>query len=168
MTRAIRLHLIRHGVAEELGEAWPIDAARPLSAAGARRFRRGARGLAGAGVHFDVVLTSPLLRATQTAEILADASTPRPAVVVVDSLAPGASPQALFGELAKHVKRKSLALVGHEPGMGELAARLIGLRQALPFKKGGVCRIDLDALPPSGPGVLRWLLPPALSRRLRK
>jgi phosphohistidine phosphatase len=123
--------------------------------------------LTAAGVRFEVVLTSPLLRARQSAEIVAAGCDPKPAIIVIDSLAPGAAHQALQSDLAKHTKRKSLALVGHEPGLGELAARLIGLRQSLPFKKGGICRIDVDDLPPTGLGVLRWLATPKLLRRLR-
>jgi phosphohistidine phosphatase SixA len=57
--------------------------------------------------------------------------------------------------------------VGHEPGVGELAARLVGSRHPIEFKKGAVCRIDLDELPPNGPGDLRWLLPPKILRALR-
>ena len=61
-------------------------------------------------------------------------------------------------------KKPRIALVGHEPGIGELAARLIGLRHPIEFKKGAVCRIDVDALPPTAPGALRWLLPPKVLR----
>lgn len=163
-----QLYVIRHGVAEELGDLWPDDAKRPLSEAGMTSLRRAARGMVAAGVRFDVVLTSPLLRARQSAEILAAACDPKPSVVVIESLAPGAAHQALMADLARHAKRRRLALVGHEPGLGELASRLIGLRHALPFKKGGVCRIDVDDLPPTGIGVLRWLLTPKFMRRLKK
>lgn len=168
MAHGHQIHLIRHGIAEEAGQAWPDDTKRPLTEAGARRLRRGLRGLAGAGVRFDLVLTSPLVRARQSADIVAAVTDPRPPVVVIDSLAPGASHQTLLADLAKHGKRPRLALVGHEPGLGELAARLMGLRQPLPFKKGGICRIDVDDLPPTGVGVLRWFMTPKLLRQLKK
>jgi phosphohistidine phosphatase len=131
------------------------------------RMRKATRGLAELGVSIDLVLTSPLLRARQTAEILAAGLDPSPEVVTTDALAPGAPYAALVTELGKHARRTRLALVGHEPGIGELAARLIGSRHAIEFKKGAVCRIDLDELPPSGPGDLRWLLPPKTLRALR-
>ena len=65
-------------------------------------------------------------------------------------------------------RRKRIALVGHEPGVGELAARLLGMRHAMEFKKGAVCRIDVEALPPKGPGALRWFLTPKLLKQFKK
>src|SRR5262244_1088175 len=85
------LYLVRHGVAEARGEAWPDDTKRPLTEQGVSRFRKSARALSRLGVSIDVVLTSPLIRTRQTAEILAAAFNPRPAVVNVDALAPGGS-----------------------------------------------------------------------------
>lgn len=167
MAHAHELYLIRHGVAEDRGEAWPDDAKRPLTDRGIARLRKAARGLAAIGVDFDVILTSPLVRARQTADVIAAGLEPRPAIVAVDALAPGAGWPALAAELARHARRPRIALVGHEPGMGELAARLIGTRHALEFKKGAMARIDVSAVPPVGPGTLRWLLPPGVLRRLR-
>jgi phosphohistidine phosphatase len=69
-------------------------------------------------------------------------------------------------DLAKHAKKGSVALVGHEPNLGELAARLIGARVALEFKKGGICRIDFETLPPKANGRLRWFVTPRMLRRL--
>ena len=69
-------------------------------------------------------------------------------------------------ELAKYSKKGNVALVGHEPNLGELAARLIGARAALEFKKGAICRIDYDTIPPKGTGQLRWFLTPRILRRL--
>ena len=120
------------------------------------------------GVAIDVVLTSPLVRARQTADILAGGLDPRPSIVNVDSLAPAGSYAAVLADLEKHSRKCRLALVGHEPMLGELAARLIGSRRPVPFKKGTVCRIDVESLPPNGPGELKWLLPPRLLRRLGK
>ena len=162
------LYLIRHGIAEARGEAWPDDAKRPLTERGATRLRKAARALARRGVAIDVVLTSPLTRTRQTAEIVAAAFDPRPAVVNVEALAPGGSHTTVFTELEKHIRRGHIAIVGHEPGIGELAGRLAGMRHALEFKKGAVCRIDVDALPPKGAGNLRWFLTPKLLRGLRR
>jgi phosphohistidine phosphatase len=162
------LYLIRHAVAEERGEAWPDDTKRPLSDDGAERMRKAARGLARLGVAFDVILTSPLVRTRQTAEIVAAAFDIRPPIVAVESLAPEGSPPALFGDLEKQTRRRHIALVGHEPGIGELAARLAGSRHPIPFKKGAVCRVDVDALPPSSPGALRWFLTTRILRAVRR
>ena len=162
------LYVIRHGLAEERGDQWPDDEKRPLSDEGVSRMRKAARGLARLGITFDVVLTSPLVRARQTAEIVAGGLAPRPALVNIESLSPGASYAALVADLEKHARKPRIALVGHEPGVGELAARLIGSRHPIEFKKGAICRIDVEDVPPSGPGDLRWLLTPKILRSLRK
>jgi phosphohistidine phosphatase len=162
------LYLIRHGVAEERGDAWPDDSKRPLTEEGMDRLRKEARGLARLGVTIDVMLTSPLVRTRQTAEIVAAALDPRPNIVSAESLAPGGTFQSVVADLEKHAKKARIALVGHEPSIGELAARLIGSRHPIEFKKGAVCRIDVDALPPGGPGALRFLLTPKVLRGIKK
>jgi phosphohistidine phosphatase len=159
------LYLIRHGIAEERGPEWPDDAKRPLTEKGLSRLKKGARGLRALGVVFDVMLTSPLVRTRQTADTIAAAfDDPRPVIVSVDSLAPGGSYQDLLDDLAKHGRRSSIALVGHD--LGEFAARLAGSRHALEFKKGAVCRIDVQALPPAGSGTLKWFMTPKMLRNL--
>jgi phosphohistidine phosphatase len=120
------------------------------------------------GVTFDVVLTSPLVRTRQTAEGIADAFHPRPTIVAVEALAPQGGVHAAIADLDKQTRRSSIVLVGHDPGIGELAARLAGLRQPLEFKKGAICRIDVEAIPIDGPGKLRWLLTPRVLRLLRR
>jgi phosphohistidine phosphatase len=162
------LYLIRHAVAEERGDAWPDDAKRPLSDDGKSAMRKAARGLVRLDVGFDVVLTSPFVRARQTAEIVANEYDDRPPVVSVDSLTPGGSFQAVLNDLEKHAKKSRIALVGHEPSIGELAARLAGLRRPLEFKKGAVCRIDVKTIPPAGPGALRWFITQKILRAVRK
>jgi len=161
------LYLVRHGLAEERGDAWPDDTKRPLTDEGISRMRKAARGLARLGVSVEVVLTSPLVRARQTAEILAGALDPRPSLVNVDSLAPDGAYAAVVADLEKHARKTRLALVGHEPMIGEFAARILGSRHPIEFKKGAVCRIDIDDLPPAGPGDLRWMLTPKILRALK-
>jgi phosphohistidine phosphatase len=119
-------------------------------------------------VTFDVILTSPLVRTRQTAETLAAAFRSPPPIVHAPSLAPGGTHNAIIDELSKQHRRHRIALVGHEPGIGELAARLIGLRRPIQFKKGAICRIDVAALPPAGPGELRWFVPPRILRKMGK
>jgi phosphohistidine phosphatase len=168
MNVAAELYLIRHGIAAERGEAWPDDTTRPLTDAGVRRLRKIAAGLAEVGVTFDIVLSSPLVRAKQTAEVVAAGLDPHPPVVVTEALSPGGAYSGVLDELAQHARRRRIALVGHEPGIGALAARLIGSRHSLEFRKGAVARIDVAALPPTGAGSLRWFLTPRLLRRLGK
>jgi len=168
MAAAYELYLIRHGVAEARGDAWPDDAKRPLTERGVSRLRKAARALSRLGVSLDVVLTSPLTRTRQTAEVVASAFDPKPPIVSVEALAPGGAQAAVLSELEKHLRRGHIAIVGHEPGIGELAARLTGMRHALEFKKGAICRIDVETLPPRGAGNLRWFLTPKLLRSLRR
>ena len=108
------------------------------------------------------------MRARQTADIVAAGVSPHPPIVSVDSLTPGGAFAAIVADLEKHARKTSVALVGHEPGLGELAARLIGSRHPIEFKKGAICRIDLDDVPPAGPGHLRWMLTPKILRQLKK
>ncbi len=168
MAGPYELYLIRHAVAEERSDAWPDDAKRPLTPDGMSRMRKTVRGLSRLGVAIDVVLTSPLVRARQTADIVAGGLEPKPTLVTIESLAPGGTFAALVADLEKHARKSRIALVGHEPGIGEIAARLIGSRHAFEFKKGAVCRIDLDVLPPAGPGDLRWFMPPRVLRAIKK
>jgi len=168
MAGPYELYLIRHAVAEERGETWPDDAKRPLTADGMSRMRKTVRGLSRLGVTIDLILTSPLVRTRQTAEIVAAGLDPKPALVNVESLAPGGTFAALVADLEKHARKSRIALVGHEPAIGEIAARLIGSRHPFEFKKGAVCRIDIDVVPPAGPGDLRWFMPPRVLRAIKK
>ena len=161
------LYLIRHGVAAERGETYPDDTKRPLTSRGIQKLKREAKALNALDVSFDVILTSPLVRARQTAEALASGLRVPPPVINAPSLAPGGTHNAIVDELAKQShRRKRMAVVGHEPGIGELAARLLGLRKPVEFEKGAICRIDVTALPPTGPGQLRWLLTPRMLRKI--
>jgi phosphohistidine phosphatase len=162
----LELFLIRHGVAEERGEEWPDDSRRPLTPDGIARLRKAARGLNAIGVGFDQIVTSPLVRTRQTADVFSEELKSKPPVATSDALAPAGAPPAVIQEITKHVRKARVALVGHEPNLGELAALLIGARTPLAFKKGGICRIDFDMLPPKGGGMLRWFLTPKMLRAL--
>ena len=166
--RGVTLYLVRHAIAEPRGSAWPDDTKRPLTPRGMARMREAVTGLDAMGVEIDLVLTSPLVRAHQTAEILARGLTSVPTVEVTNALIPGQPPARMLEALSGHSRKRSVALVGHEPGLGELAAWLVGAREPLPFKKGGVCRIDLPSLPPVPPGQLVWLALPKMLRAVGK
>ena len=164
--RDLELYLVRHAVAAERGPEWPDDSVRPVTPAGASRFRKGVEGLAAFGVEIDIVFTSPFVRCRQTADLLAAGMPGKPRVQAIDALAPGGGHQAVIAEVTRLARRPRIALVGHEPDIGHLASRLIGLKRPLEFRKGAVCRIDVDGLPPGGPGQLRWFAPPRMLRRL--
>lgn len=160
------LYLVRHAIAAERSEEWPDDGNRPLTARGVARFRQSVAGFASMHVALDEIFTSPLVRARQTAELLAEGLPGKPAVKVLAALAPAHTPVTVLRELAQAARGQRLALVGHEPGLGELAARLTGSSRSIPFKKGGICRIDLPGLGSRRPGELQWLLTPRMLRAL--
>jgi len=167
---SLELYLIRHAVAALRGPDYPDDAERPLTPEGVARWRRSAAGLREMGVAVDVVLSSPLVRARETAEILAATLKPKPRLTVAEALAPGRKPAEALALIARYAAAprgaSRLALVGHEPDLGELAARLLGARGQIEFKKGAVCRLDVDRAMPAGPATLRWFLPPRVLRGL--
>src|SRR3954468_18121713 len=119
----LELYLVRHGVAAERGKDWPDDSKRPLTPEGISRLRKSARGLAAIGVSFDQIVTSPLVRTRQTADVFAEELKPKPPIVTADALAPAGTPAAVIQEITKHVRKARVALVGHEPNLGELAAQ---------------------------------------------
>jgi phosphohistidine phosphatase len=162
----LELYLIRHGVAAERGEEYPDDSKRPLTSEGIARLKKEAKALDALDVEFDQILSSPLVRARQTADVFAETMKGKPAVATIDSLTPTGSPAAVIQDLSKHMRKARIALVGHEPNMGELAAYLIGAKVPLPFKKGAICRIDFAVFPPKGKGELCWFVPPRMLRKL--
>ena len=162
------LYLVRHAIAAERGEDWPDDDKRPLTARGVARFKEAAAGLSRLDVAVDEIFTSPLVRAKQTAEILAGGLPGKPSVKVLDALSPGHVPASVLAQLARIARRRRIALVGHEPSLGELAAHLIGAGRALEFKKGGVCRIDVESLSSRRAGALNWFVTPKVLRGLAK
>lgn len=162
----LELYLIRHGLAAERGDTYPDDSKRPLTSQGIAALRKEAKALAHLGVTFEQIISSPLVRTKQTAEVFSQVLPGNPPIALADALAPAGAPAAVFQELAKHMRKGSIALVGHEPNIGELAARLIGARTPIEFKKGAICRIDFEIFPPKGPGLLRWFITPRMLRKL--
>lgn len=167
MAALLEIYLVRHAVAAERGPKYPDDRLRPLTPEGVRRFRESVKGLDKFGVELDIVLTSPLLRARDTATLLASALKPKPSIEQIEALAPGGRHAAVIEAIKTNAKRRRrIALVGHEPDLGEFAARLLGARGGVEFKKGAICLIDVDSATPGGPGTLRWFLPPRALRAL--
>jgi len=166
MATPSELYLVRHAIAAERGEDWPDDDKRPLTARGVARFKESVSGLSRLDVAVDEIFSSPLVRAMQTAELLAAGLPGKPSIKVLDALSPGHAPGSVLAQLAKMARRRRIALVGHEPGLGELAAHLIGAGRALLFKKGGVCRIDVESLTSRRTGALSWFVTPKVLRGL--
>jgi phosphohistidine phosphatase len=161
----MEIYLIRHAIAQQRGEEWPDDDLRPLTTEGMRRFEEAAKGL----LEFDAppaqIFTSPLVRARQTAQLLASRMHRPPPLNVMEELSPGYPPSSVLTKVRKLGDRGPLALVGHEPDLGHLAAHLLGASRPLPFKKGGMCRIDVVWGRPHR-GALVWFFPPKALRKL--
>ena len=162
------LVIVRHAIAFDRDpDAWPDDGERPLTRRGRRRFRRAARGLEAAVPRPAVLLSSPWLRARQTAEILVEeAGWPTP--VICDALA-GGKPEEVLECLKEHAAGP-IALAGHEPYLGQLVSYLLtgdAARLQVELKKGGAARLTFpDALVP-GSAALLWVLPARALRALR-
>jgi phosphohistidine phosphatase len=168
-TTGYEFFIMRHGIAVDRGSAgFSDDSKRPLTPEGKKKMKEITAGLVGLGFDVDWIVTSPLVRARETAEIVADELGSRVPLDLCDELSPGGSPEALITYLARQPKRKRVLVVGHEPDLSELAARLIGAgRHAnLAFRKGGCCLITFDEFPPKSPGQLVWWLAPKLLRRM--
>jgi len=163
----ITLLLIRHGIAEPRSAGTP-DAERRLTREGKAKTQRAMRGLASICPELDAILTSPLPRALETAEILAE-EIGSLSVETFPPLAAGEVSRSLRSSLAERDYRRGVALVGHEPDLGELASYMLtGDETAAPlrFRKAGVATFEVASLDELRPALLRWFLPPSLLRRL--
>jgi len=163
----VDLYIVRHAAAYGRDpDRWPDDSRRPLTPEGEEEFRLAARGLVRIAPRADAVLSSPYQRAWQTAQILSELDSwpaPEPSPVLEPTLPPHKAALAL-GDCAGTV-----AVVGHRPGLHELAAYLLtgeadGVEVTI--KKGGVACIRFDGAVEPGAGELRWLLTPEVLRSL--
>jgi phosphohistidine phosphatase len=162
------LILIRHAEAGERDpNSWPDDDLRPVSADGQRKQIAAAEGMLRLGIEFDFLVTSPLLRARQTAEILAQAYAWKEPPLADDILGHGCTTAAVVKLLAKFPPTASVALVGHEPAFSKVAAALVGRSAdaALRLRKSGIIGIRFDGPAVAGQGMLEYLLKPGQLRK---
>ena len=160
MTRV--MYLVRHGIAGPAPSGMS-DNDRALTPDGKRKMRRIAVGLRRLGVAPDVVLSSPLRRAEETAVILINTLARQRRVEIYPPLAPGHDPAELLKGLRPHRAARELVLVGHQPDLGQLASHLLTRSSRLaplPFRKGAVAAIHVETIPPRAPGVLLWFMTP--------
>jgi phosphohistidine phosphatase len=162
--------LFRHGIAAERDEWEGPDEARPLTERGAKRVAQAAAGLSRLDVQPTHILSSPLVRAIDTAKIAHRSLRIRTTVRIVDELLPDASPNRLLSILHDLPPESCVLCVGHEPHLGMVASVLLSGRAStsFPLKKAGACLIELSAPAKSGQGILRWWLTPSQLRALGK
>ena len=166
----MQLLVIRHGIAEDkdtFARSGKDDSQRPLTAEGEREMALVAKGLKATAREIDVLASSPLVRARQTAAIVAGAYRIQ-RIEEIDALAPDAEPDALLPWLRGRGDREVVAVVGHEPHLGRLVAWLLTgqTEMSVVLKKGGACRVDFASRPACGEGELRWLMTSAQLQRI--
>ncbi len=158
------IFLLRHGIAHALGEdGSKTDAERTLTDEGRSKVRAVARAMRGMDLKFDAIASSPLPRAAETAEIIAESLKMRHLLSLDGALAIGASPEDYCRLLAKRACHDSILLVGHEPDLSRAVGYLLwgspdGWKVA--FKKGALCHIENDCTGWRGNGILRSFLTP--------
>ena len=159
----MRVLVIRHAQAVPQGTRDLRDADRPLTADGERRFRATALALARVVPNPEVLLTSPLLRARQTATLLAAAWTDIEPTLE-PALASG-SVDAILGALEPHARGATVVLVGHEPTVSALLGELLGVisSEAIVFEPGAAALLEISSVARHS-GRLVWFLPPDLSQ----
>jgi phosphohistidine phosphatase len=162
----MNLYIIRHAIAAEPGTpAYEDDSQRPLTDKGKKKMEKIAQGLKNLKVEIDLMLTSPYLRAAQTAKIVKKAfGLGKEQVVETEHLAPtGYGDQLIQFINEQYASTPNLALVGHEPSLGHLISVLVTGDPNVSFtlKKGGVCRLSVDTLQYGRCATLDWLLSPS-------
>jgi phosphohistidine phosphatase len=175
----MRVLLIRHAIAEDravFAKTGQDDGLRPLTRVGRRKMRRAARGLLQTVPRIDLLATSPLKRAVQTADLVADAyglqarggKGKRLRTAHVAALAPGKPPKDLLHWLQGQPADVTVALVGHEPDLGTFASWLLtGLQESfVPMKKGAACLLEFKKDVKAGRAELLWAMKPSQLRVL--
>ena len=164
----MQLLVIRHGIAEDPSAVakGQDDSGPPLSKEGKKMMKRVAAGLREL-VEIDVIGASPLLRAQQTAKIVAKGYDDLP-VATVDDLMPESDPSALMNWLHLHSTAEVVAIVGHQPNLGLVVTWLMsGVKASrVDLTKGGTCLLEFSESVSAGNGTLQWLLTPSQLRRI--
>jgi len=163
----MKLYLVRHAIAEDLTNQ-EDDSLRPLTEKGREKMKRIAQALEELGVQPDLIVSSPYVRASQTASILAKELNYKEEMAYSDFLVPMAEPDDMIGEINEKFSVDELMLVGHEPNLSSLASVLLAGSPDLSinFKKGGVCCLSVDDLHYDRKATLEWLVTPKISTRV--
>jgi phosphohistidine phosphatase len=154
----VKLYFLRHGQAGDRQDWRGDDFYRPLTTDGIRRMEREAKRIDDMDLGLDVIITSPLVRAKQTAEIVTKELKMKDRLIEDHTLGLDFDFECLRNVIANHRDKNAIMLVGHEPSMSRTIAQLVGGAR-LQLKKGGLAYVEL-ASPSSGTGELIWLIPP--------
>jgi phosphohistidine phosphatase len=166
----MNLFLLRHAKACARSAKWRPDSARPLTREGEKKMFATARGIQSLDVSFDLILTSPYLRAFRTAEILGEVFEPKK-VFETKNLIVEAEPKAVIDEIAENFSALSqIVLVGHEPFLSRLISILLSGTDdlSIDLRKGGFCKLTIKTLSFGRCATLDWLMTPRQLSRLAK
>jgi phosphohistidine phosphatase len=154
----MEIYILRHGIAEER-RSGRADSTRKLTGAGKEKLRQVLETARAAGVKPTLIVTSPYVRAVETAELAATILGCADPILRTDALLPSSAPQAVWRLIREQAGQTAILLAGHEPLLSETGSFLLGASRALmDLKKGALLRIDLDRLDGQPRGVLQWLL----------
>lgn len=159
----MNLYFMRHGIAaDSMDSSEGSDRERRLTSKGVKRMTKAAKGLAALSLTFDRILTSPLERARQTAKIVAETLRLESGVEEIEQLSPACSVKDLLAALEAYAGQKEILLIGHEPLLSDTISFLLSGKSsaAIQLKKGGLCCLEVDGVPPRDNAVLQWLLTP--------
>lgn len=163
----MKLYLVRHAIAEDLADH-EEDSLRPLTDKGRRKMKKIATALKDILVQPDLIVSSPYVRASQTASVLAKGLGYKEEIIYSDFLMPMAEPGDMIREINEKYSVDELILVGHEPIISSLASNLLADNSdlAINFKKGGVCCLSVDNRFNDRRAILEWLITPKISTRI--
>ena len=162
----MEIYILRHGIAVDRGAPrYKNDSDRPLTGEGEEKMHQVAKAMLVMGLKFDLILSSPYVRAEQTAQIVAGELGEE--VTFTDFLKPDGSALELIREINDE-RCQSVLLVGHEPDLSSLISLLVtgGSEAAIELKKGGLCKLTTDKLAFGQCATLNWLLTPKQLRAL--
>ena len=164
------LYILRHGQAGERDSMkYPDDRERPLTSKGIERLARQVRGINALGICPDMILTSPLVRAVQTSEVVLEGLADEVRLEYSNSLMPWAEPGELLDELREeHATEHTIMVVGHEPHLSSLISLVSSgtLDCAIRLKKGALCKLRIPTLGPGRCGRIEWSLTPKQMSKL--
>lgn len=159
----MELYLFRHGIAED-GKAGSSDSERALTDEGRKKTAEVAKLARKSGATPSLIMTSPYVRARQTARIAADEMDYESQIVTIESLVPHGSPDKVWADIRDYSDVESVLLAGHEPLMSRLVAFFLNAPSLrVEMKKAAMVRIDLESARQNPHGILRWMIVPKLT-----
>lgn len=163
----MNLYILRHAIAVARGTKHFPNDDRPLTKEGIDKMKRAAECFPQLVKEIDIIYSSPLSRAKETAEIAAKSLKSEKKMKITDALLPGANESELFELLNREKQGENIMIVGHEPHLSFLASSLIGVNDSMiELKKGALCLITIGGEARKGSGTLKWLLQPKQLRAM--